>query len=444
MPRFPTNRSGHEHSRIVITGIGVVSPAGRTVGQFWRSLTTPPMPATHASSDDGDRADGPAGMADFSGRIDDFGDLPTATRKAIRKSLKLMNRETKLGVAAGQQALADSGLLEWDGAVRERTGVCFGADNVSILPEDFRAGIEACSGEGGEFDFDRWGTLGLAEVEPLWILKCLPNMPACHLAIVNDLQGPNNTITQRDVGANMAVAEAVRKLTWGDADAMLVGATGTTLSAFNQIRARWEGDVAAECESAVCRPFDRRRQGPAPGEGAAAFVLEKLEIALQRGAPIYGEILAAAAASRLGHDGAAACGRALVGAMKQSLKRSGLRPESVGHVHAHGLGTMASDAAEAAAIRDVFGTHCLQTPVVAAKSRLSNAGTGAGAIELVASLLALKQDALFPLWNSDEPDPTCQLRLVQDGGVPAGDSFLNLSMFGRGLASCVAVGRYHG
>ncbi len=444
MPRFSTNRSGVDRSRIAITGVGVVSPAGRTVERFWQSLTSPLTTACALSSGVDPQAVEPTGVADFSGRIDDFGDLPAVTRKTIRKSLKLMNRETQLGVAAGQQALADSGLLESDETVRERTGVCFGADNVSILPEDFRDGIAACSDERGEFDFDRWGTLGLAEVEPLWILKCLPNMPACHLAIVNDLQGPNNTITQRDVGANMAVAEAVRKLRWGDADAMLVGATGTTLSAFNQMRARLEGDVAEAGESAVCRPFDKRRQGPAPGEGAAAFVLEKLETALQRGAPIYGEILAATAASRLGHDGASACGKALAHAMKQSLKRAGLRPESVGHIHAHGLGTKTSDAAEADAVRHVFGTHSAEVPVVAAKSRLSNAGTGAGAIELVASLLALKHGELFPVWNSDEPDPECQLRLVQDGGVPSGDSFLNLSMFGRGLASCVAVGRYHG
>ncbi len=444
MPRFPTNRSGPDRSRIVITGVGVVSPAGRSVDQFWQSLICPATAAALPSSANEGEASRPIGVADFSGRIDEFGDLPAATRKKIRKSLKLMNRETQLGVAAGQQALADSGLLDWDETIRERTGVCFGAGNVSILPEDFRAGIEACSDERGEFDFDRWGTSGIAEVEPLWILKCLPNMPACHLAIVNGLQGPNNTITQRDVGANMAVAEAVRKLTWGDADAMLVGATGTTLNAFNQMRARLEGDVAEAGESGVCRPFDRRRNGPAPGEGAAAFVLEKLETALQRGAPIYGEILAATSASRLGHDGAAACGKALASAMKQSLKRAGVRPESVGHIHAHGLGTKTSDAAEAAAIRDVFDVHCLQTPVVAAKSCLSNAGPGAGAIELVASLLALKHGELFPVWNSDEPDPECQLWLVQDRNVPSGDRFLNLSMFGRGLASCVAVGRYNG
>jgi hypothetical protein len=99
------------------------------------------------------------------------------------------------------------------------------------MAEDFQAGVQACSDDNG-FDSDRWGQDGIPEVAPLWLLKCLPNMPACHLAILNDLRGPGNTITQRDVAANMAIAEACRIIRDGDADAMVVGATGTHVDVF--------------------------------------------------------------------------------------------------------------------------------------------------------------------------------------------------------------------
>ncbi|MGD9855705.1 MAG: beta-ketoacyl synthase [Planctomycetaceae bacterium] len=439
MPRFRRTWSGRQRCRVVITGVGVVSPGGRAVETFWRSLMGTSDAESWSSSLQIKR-----GTADFSGRIEDFGELPDVQRKLIRKSLKLMNRETQLGVAAGQQALAASGLLEWDDSIREKTGVCFGADNVSILPEDFQAGVRACTDAACNFEIDRWGTAGIPEVEPLWLLKCLPNMPACHLAIINDLQGPNNTITQRDVSANMAVAEACRKIRCGDAPAMLVGATGTTLSTFNQMHARLEGEISDESATAICCPFDRQPGGPAPGEGAAALVLEDLKSARERGATIYGEILSAVTTSRLGCDrgAGAACEQALTQAIQRALTLGGLAPERVGHIHAHGLGTRVSDAAEASAICEVFGELHRSIPVVAAKGRLSHAGAGAGAMELVASVLALQHGELFPLPRRSEPDPDCPLRLVTSRGVPAGESFLNLSLFGRGLASCVAVGRF--
>ncbi|MBX3438679.1 MAG: hypothetical protein KF861_14390, partial [Planctomycetaceae bacterium] len=411
---FPTIRlrPGVEARRIVITGLGAVSAAGNSVDALWRALSAAPDtddPSVLRSCE----------ATEFRGRIEDFGELPGGVQKAVRKSLKLMNRETQLGVAAGLQALQASGLLEAGDHHRNRIGVCFGADNVSLQPDDFRAGIAACA-DGGTLHLDRWGTTGLAEVAPLWLLTCLPNMPACHLAIISDLQGPNNTVTQRHVAANMAVAEACRKIRAGEADAMLVGATGNMLSPFNLIRARGEGDLADEGEPAVCRPFDRRRTGPAPGEGAAALVLEALDSAERRGVPIAGEILAAASTSRIAHPRAAACTHALVTAMQNTLSQSGADLRSIGHIHAHGLGTLLSDAAEAAAIAHVFGEPDSQPPVVAAKGLLSYAGAGSGALELISSLLALQNGELFATMNADEPDPDCSVRLVRERGVPAG------------------------
>lgn len=426
--------------RIVVTGIGMVSSGGRTAEAFWDALTRTSPLASASGSAPGEVCQRISGAADFSGRIDDFCELPPATRKAIHKALKLMNRETQMGVAAGQQALLDSGVQKHHAP--DRIGICFGAENVSVMPEDFQAGVDACSNNVGTFDMDRWGTDGISQVAPLWLLKCLPNMPACHLAIINDLRGPGNTITQRDVAANMAVAEACRAIQENDADVMVVGGTGTTLSTFNLMHARLEEDVVDGREDGVCRPFDRRRLASVPGEGAGVIILEELRSALSRGVRIYGEILGASAASNIGHDGVAACGRALASALRLVLQRAQLQPENIGHIHAHGLGTRKSDLAEAQAISQVFGDAARRIPVVAAKSQLANAGAGAGALEVIASLLALNHGHLFPIRNFNELDPECPVRPVTRGDDAAGSSFLNLNMFGRGLASCVAVGAF--
>ncbi|MCA9047135.1 MAG: beta-ketoacyl-[acyl-carrier-protein] synthase family protein [Planctomycetaceae bacterium] len=415
-----------QQTRIVITGLGVVSSAGCTAQRFWESLTQPrPLEAT-------------PGIPEFSGRIDNFGDLPGAKRKFIRKALKLMNRETQMGVAAGQQALADSGL---PGPIEpDRIGVCFGADNVSVMPEDFQRGIQACSADDGTFVPKRWGADGIEQIAPLWILKCLPNMPACHLAIINNLRGPSNTITQRDVSANLAISEACRSLRSGVADAVLVGATGTTLTPFNRIHARLENEIA-DCDT-ICRPFDRRRTGSTAGEGAGAIVVEKLESAVRRGVRIHGEILGTGSATCLAACGKGNCRQALTTAIRQALRRAGRIPAQIGHIHAHGLATWQSDIAEAQAIREVFDADVACVPVVAAKSQLANSAAGSGMLELIASLLALKHGHLFPVRNYEVADPACPIRPVVDCDESAGRNFLNLNMFGRGLASCVAVESY--
>jgi len=429
----------NERTRIVITGLGAVCSAGRTADQLWQTLNRRQSGNNHTTSDVNEPGhQGTPGVAEFSGTIKDFGDLPDAKRKFIRKSLKLMNRETQMGVAAGQQALSDSGVLEqYD---PDRFGVCFGADNVSIMPRDFQRGIQACTSPDGTLEMERWGADGLDEIAPLWILKCLPNMPACHLAIANDLRGPSNTITQRDVSANLAIAEACRNIRAGDADAVLVGGTGTTLTPINHMHARMEDEINEN--DAICRPFDRRRAGSASGEGAGAVVLEEMHSAVQRHAHIYGEIMGAASASLVGTAGQANCRRALTVSLAQVLDRAGWAPSEIGHIHAHGLGTWASDVAEAQAIRDILGQENAKTPVVAAKSHLANSAAGAGALELIASVLAIENGHLFPILNYETPDPACPIHPVVDYDTPAGGNFLNLNMFGRGLASCVAVGAY--
>ena len=430
--------------RVVVTGLGITSPIGCDPETFWTSLIERRSGVSWLEETNDDQPDRLCGGAvrEFAGKIQDFGELEPATKKAIRKALKVMNRETQLAVAAAQHAVADSRLAE-AGFDSERVGVCFGADNVSILPEDFRPGIASCSEESGEFDFGQWGTTGLPMVEPLWLLKCLPNMPACYIAIYNDFRGPNNSITQREASANLAVAEAAGLIAEGLADAVITGATGSTIQPFNRIRARLADNVAetGQTPSQICRPFDRNRQGSVIAEGAAAFVLESYESAEKRGAPIYGEVLGGGSSCVANVNGAPQTASALANAMRAALRTARLSPDLVGHVNAHGLSTPASDREEYRALSDIFGGRAGEVPVVALKGHTGNAGAGSGAMELAAGLLALQRDRLFPILNLDDPDPECPVAGVRSDNSEAGRAFLNLSISPEGQSSCLAVAK---
>ena len=431
-----------QRRRVVVTGLGISSPIGCSSEAVWQSLLsgqTGISPSSEISSD----SEHPifAGEArDFTGKIGDFGELDPPIRKSIRKALKVMNRETKLALAATQHALADSQLSE-AGLEPERIGVCFGAGNVSILPQDFLAGIEACTNDEGSFEFDQWGTEGLPLVEPLWLLRCLPNMPACHIAICNDFRGPNNSITQREASANLALAEATHLIAEGMADAHIAGGTGTTILPFNRLHTMLEHDDAPTSDEAatVCRPFDEQRAGSVISEGAAAFVLEEYECAVRRGAHIYAESLGGGSSCVVSSSRVPHCGTALTNALNAALKNARIDRNSIGHVHAHGLGTRRSDVEESQAIRAVFDDRAETLPIVAAKSYTGNAGAGSGAMELATSLLALEHGHLFPVLNYETPDPECPLNIVRSTDIEAGETFLNLNVSSEGQASCLAV-----
>jgi 3-oxoacyl-[acyl-carrier-protein] synthase II len=425
--------------RVVITGLGVISPIGCSKEEFWNSLAAGRSGVAKLESSGEDQPTCGGRVQAFEGRIDDFASLDGPLQKAIRKSLKLMSRQTKMGVAAAQHALADSGFVA-SKCDPERTGVCFGADNGSMLPEDFRPAIAACTDENG-FDARRWGADGIPQVAPLWMLTCLPNMPACHVAILNDLRGPNNSITQREISANLAVAEAFRIIQDNEADAMIVGATGTTVEPVNMLHRLLDQDVSTSNDepSTVCRPFERRRSGSVLAEGAAAFVLEELNAAVNRHANILGEIVGAGSSCVIDRFRNTHHDTSIVNAMSSALRQANIKPNTVGHLHAHGLSTRNSDTAEARAIRDVFDAHAETLPIVAAKSNMGNAGAGSGAIELAASLLALEHGHVFRVLNYEEADPECPVSVVTNDDVEAGTKFINLSTASHGRASCVVV-----
>jgi len=379
----------------------------------------------------------------FTGEIDDFGPLEKEAKKAIRKGLKVMCRECQMGVAVAQLALADAALKP-GAADPDRSGISFGSDYMLSIPEEFSEGITQCLDEQGRFQFSRWGMEGMTKMSPLWLLKYLPNMPASHLAIYNDFRGPNNSLTLREAAANAALGEAYQIILRGSAELMLVGSTGTRLHPMKMIHAVQQEEVfAGDGDPATAsRPFDRDRRGMVLGEGAGAVVLEELSAAQARGATIYGEVIGAATSSVAGRRLVAQRDRAMVNVLQAVLRGAGTNVNDVGHLHAHGLSTRTSDAEEARAIQEVFAARSTPLPVIAAKSYFGNLGAGSGMVELIASLLAMQHDRLFPVRNYTTPDLDCPVAAVRNGDGRPGTSFINLNVTPQGQASAVMVRRF--
>ncbi len=422
--------------------MGVVCPLGNSTESLWgamksgRSGVVPwdsPMTEALPSSF--------AGLAsEFTGDIENFGPLEKEQKKSIRKGLKVMCRESQMAVAAAQRAIADAALSAgtFD---PDRAGCVFGSDYMQTLPEDFSEAIEACPDANCAFDYERWGSDGMNKVMPLWLLKYLPNMPASHIAIFNDLRGPSNSITLREAAANLALAEAFHIISRGSADIMVAGATGTRVHPMKSVHAMLAEEVADNSmePSKASRPFDRNRTGMVLGEGAGVVVLEELATAQARGSRIYAEVVGSGSAQAALPNNVARRDVALGHVIRKALDEARLEPMSIGHIHAHGLGTHSCDADEARAIRETFGDAASRIPVTAAKSYFGNLGAGSGVVELITSVLALVNRHLPPIMNFETPDPECPITPATTERSDPGTSFVNLSVTPQGQASALVV-----
>lgn len=432
-------RTGQDR-RVVVTGMGVVTPLGNTVDELWQALIEG-RSGVAALPERPEKQPTQIGAAahDFSGSIDDFGELESARKKAIRKGLKVMCRETQMGVAAAQRALTDAGLPE-NSYDPERSGVVFGSDYMLTEPHDLIDAFRNCVTSDGKFDFAKWASAGMTEMTPLWLLRYLPNMPGCHIAIYNDLRGANNSLTLRESSANQAIGEAMRTIQRGSSDMMVAGATGTRLHLVRWVQTVLQEELAdSDDPPSAARPFDRDRCGAVLGEGAGVLVLEEKSKAEARGAKIHAEVIGSGSSVVAGERGAACREKALTTAIRAALQDAGIEASDVGHIHAHGLSSRTCDMDEARAIQAVFGPPEKQPPVTAAKSYFGNLGAGSGAVELAASIAALNQEKLFPSLNYETPDPECPVAVVAGPGVSPGRTALNLNVTHQGQASAVLV-----
>jgi 3-oxoacyl-[acyl-carrier-protein] synthase II len=437
--------------RVVVTGLGLISPLGNTRQSLWEALTTGRSGVSRFADGQAEALPSPfAGVCrDFSGDIANFGALEGEKKKAIRKGLKVMCRECQMGVAAAELAIQDAG---FEGFTRrpERSGIVFGTDYMLSDPEELRSGIQLCTDDDRQFHFEQWGEQGMKKMTPLWLLKYLPNMPASHIAIYNDLRAANNSLTMREAAGCSAVGEAARVIQRGRADVMIAGACGTRIHMMKAVHSAMQEELAPGTNghgpvdpAEASRPFDADRSGMVIGEGAGVVILESLEHAHARGATIYAEIAGAASSTAADRNRVALRDLAIANAMRAALRDAGATPWAVGHIQAHGLSTRTCDEAEARAISDVFGGVERPVPVTAAKSYFGNLGAGGGMVELIAGILALHNDHLFPTLNYRTPDAQCPVNVVREATTP-GDSLLKLSVTPQGQAAVLMVKRFKG
>ena len=390
---------------MVVTGIGVISPIGIGTDAFWGSLVEGRSGVRPLSWF------GDTGLPRWIGA--EVPDFVPARMIRQRKALKVMSRDIQLGVAAADLACNEAGLSA-AGIDPDRLGVIFGADLIAADLPELTEVYRACT-EDGKFDFRSWGPKGMPALFPLWMLKYLPNMPACHIGIIQDARGPNNTHILGEVSGLTAVAEAASVIRRGQADAMIAGGTSSRIhpTVFLRNRSR---QLSGRCDepAAACRPFDADRDGIVFGEGAAAFVLETREHAQARGAKCLARILGSAAAFEPLRPDRPIRGTAIRSAIRSALASSGLRPSDLGYVSAHGLSTTLDDRIEAQAILKTLG----DVPVIAPKSYFGNLGAAGGVVEMAVSVLAFQRGAVPPTLNYRRPDPECPIRVVHGQPMP--------------------------
>ncbi|MCK6521499.1 beta-ketoacyl-ACP synthase II [Myxococcota bacterium] len=408
--------------RVVVTGLGALSPCGLNLGDNWSSMV------------EGRSGIGPITRFDptgwpvrFAGEVKGFDPDAAVGKKEARR----MDRFCQLAIAAADEAAQHAGL---PGAKLdpERFGVYVGT-GIGGIEEIF----------AGHSDFVSQGWKGLS---PFFIPKALTNLAAGHIAMRHNAQGPSLCVSTACASGNHSLGEAWRVIRQGDADVILAGGaeaaiTPTAFAGFMVMKAlsKFNDDPAR-----ASRPFDADRDGFVMGEGAAVLVLESLEHAQARGATIYGEILGYGLTNDAHHLTAPAPGgRGAAGCMRMALRSAGLNPSDVQYINAHGTSTPQNDSTETTAIRAVFGDHADKLMVSSTKAVTGHLLGAAGGIEAVATVLALHHGVVPPTATWETPDPECDLDYVPKTAreVPIRRAISNSFGFG-GTNASVVFGRF--
>lgn len=424
--------------RVVFTGLGLVTPLGGDAESTWQALCAGRSGVRPIQSWDVSplpcRIGGEVTNFDAKAYLDRF-DRDKKKIQEKRKALKLMARTIQMAVASAEMALVDAGLVP--GQLDPlRFGVEFGSGMIATeLDELTDAAKVSVNCQPGSVSLPAWGKDGLPNIQPLWMLKYLPNMPACHISILYDAQGPNNSITESEVASLLAVGEAFRILQRDAADFFLVGGADSKMNPLSLARQSLFQPLTKRNDepAKAVRPFDRDRDGMVLGEGAGVFALEDLDHARRRGARIYGELAGFGAAFDRQRSGAG-----LARALRAALKEAGVGPEAIDHVNAHGASTIDGDAWEARGLAEVLGAVKPAVPVWAVKSYTGFLGAGGSAVELAADLLALRDGRVPPTLNYEAPDPACPVAVLAGEARPFAKPYA-LKVAYTDLGQCAAA-----
>jgi len=405
-----------DSARVVITGFGQITPLGLTVNDTWASLCDGRVGIDTITAFD------PVGFScKIAGQVPDY-KIRDYVPKTYRKATKLMSRDIELAVIAANEALVHAGLVtkgidpENINIDPERVAINLGAGLISCDLVELAPAV-AASVTNGEFDIHKWGADGLNLVTPLWLLKYLPNMLACHVGIIHDIQGPSNSITCAEVSGHLAIAEASRVIARGNSDIALAGGAEAKVNPIVLIRQCLLKRAVSENNDApafACRPFDADAKGSVFGEAAGIVILEELHHAQKRNAKIYAEVVGIGQSNSINpaYEHIEPDGKGIQIAIEKALAEAQIQPEDLDLIIPHGTGIPADDLAEANAIQAVLGEATAKIPVWPTKSMMSNTGAASGAVDVIAALCAMRDGRIPPAKNCDKKAAGCNLNIV--------------------------------
>lgn len=408
--------------RVVVTGIGAVTPIGSGAAGLYEGIRHPRSAIQRIT-----RFDASPFGSQIAAEVLDFDPRAYLDAKRARR----LDRFAQFSVAAARQAVADAQL-----PIEEADRECIGC---------FMGGALG-GGAFAEEQHEVYLREGLRRVKPTLALAVFSGSASCNIAIELGLSGPTSANSDSCSSGAIAIGEAFRMVRDGYADVMLAGGVECPLAplifgAFDIIHAMSTRNDAPE---RACRPFDRSRDGFVMGEGAAVLVLEALEHAGRREAPIYGEMLGYGATNDAYHMTAPLpSGAQAIRAMRLALQEAHLRPEQIGYVNAHASSTPLNDSVETKAIKTVLGEHAYRVPVSGTKAMHGHSLGASGAIEAAICFLAFRHNYLPPTLNLDEPDAECDLDYIPQVGREAKVDYILSNSFGfGGINAALACGRY--
>ena len=416
--------SNGQKRRVVVTGMGVITPVGLTLEEFWNSLLAGKSGAGPITGFDASDYD-----TKFACEVKGFDVLKFMDRKLAQRC----DPFTQYALAASETALQDSG-VDLSKEDRDRIGVIVG------------------SGIGGMWTYHRqqetmWQSNGPHRISPFFIPMMIADIAPGRISMKYGLKGPNYSTTSACATSSHAIGDAFMLIQRGDADMMLTGGAEASIcpmgiGGFNAMKALSTRNDAPQKAS---RPFDKGRDGFVMGEGAGILVLEEYDHAMKRGARIHAEISGIGFTADAHHiTEPAPGGEGAVRSMRVALRDAGLKPEEIQYVNTHGTSTPVGDKSETAAIKTVFGDHAYKLAVNSTKSMIGHLLGAAGAVEAVATILSVKHNKVHPTINQDESDPECDLDYIpntsQDRHIEAAIS--NTFGFGGHNASLL-IRKYH-
>lgn len=411
---------------IVITGYGAITPLGQVVDDYYESLLRGESRVGFISPESGID-----GMRWMGAVIRDF---DPKLHVQPRKIIKVMCREIQLGFGAAMQA-CNIAKISAGTVLSDRLGTVFTGEMLFSETIDVENIVRLCAAQG-QMDHSRWAMEAIENMYPLWMLKSLPNMAACHVGIALDARGPNNTITTLGTSGLNAALEAINVIRRGNADVMVVGSAASQVS-YSRMLQRYEEDYskAYETPTKACKPFDSARDGSVPGEAASAVILERRSHAEARNATILGSVIAWA--NTFGKsNGSRWSGtrNSTESTLLMLLQRSGLDASDIDHVNAAANGTIACDAGEACGIANILN----EVPVVSYKGALGNSISGSGLVEWIASLAGMQAGFIAPTTNHETTASDCQINVISKTAKPrTTPHFIKLSQTHQG--HCVGI-----